>query len=300
MDNGLEPDERTALRGIGIWSSELRCGDTGEVREAAAELEELGYSALWIPGGAGGPVLERAQLLLDATMAPVVATGILNVWMHDAAEVAVAHASLGLQGKGRFLLGLGASHAQVVDRDGSRRYRRPLSRMRAYLDELDAQPAPVPAGERVLAALGPKMLDLARERTAGAHPYFVTPEHTRAARERLGDGPLLAPEQAVVLTADPARARALAREHVARYLELPNYTNNLLRHGFAEADLHDGGSDRLVDALVAGGDPGAVSRRVREHRDAGADHVCLQVLGGEGGLPRAAWRELAAALLPCD
>jgi probable F420-dependent oxidoreductase len=151
----------------------------------------------------------------------------------------------------------------------------------------------------VLAALGPKMLDLARERSAGAHPYFVPVAHTRAARERLGPEPLLAPEQAVVLDPDPARARETARAHVTRYLELPNYTNNLLRHGFTEDDLRDGGSDRLVEAIVAGGDVDAIARRIREHREAGADHVALQVLGA-GELPRAAWRELAEALPLAD
>jgi probable F420-dependent oxidoreductase len=288
-----------ALRGIGLWSPQLRNGDPGEVREAAAELDELGYTALWIPGSAGGPVLERARLLLEATVHPVVATGILNLWMHDPADVAEAHASLGLLGQGRFLLGIGVSHPQLVDRDDPGRYRRPLSAMRDYLAALEAQPAPVPRDERVLAALGPKMLDLAREQSAGAHPYFVPPEHTRVARERLGDGPLLAPEQAVVLDTDRARARETAREHVSRYLTLPNYTNNLLRLGFEEADLRDGGSDRLVDAVVVCGDEAAIGRRVQEHRDAGADHVCLQVLGGDA-LPREQWRALAAALRPAD
>jgi probable F420-dependent oxidoreductase len=157
----------------------------------------------------------------------------------------------------------------------------------------------VPPSERVLAALGPKMLDLARERAAGAHPYFVPVAHTRFARERLGPGPLLAPEQGVVLETDPARARAKAREHVARYLQLPNYTNNLLRHGLTEDDLRDGGSDRLLDAIVVTGDVDAVAERVRAHREAGADHVCLQVLGA-GPLPRAEWRRLAEGLALTD
>jgi probable F420-dependent oxidoreductase len=300
MESGLGADQRLQLGGIGIWSPQLRHGDAGEAREAAAELDELGYTAMWIPGGSGGPVLERARLLIEATVRPVVATGILNVWMHDPREVAEAHASLALLAQGRFLLGLGVSHPQLVDREQAGRYRRPLATMRAYLDALDAQPTPVPPGERVLAALGPRMLELARERSAGAHPYFVPPEHTRVARERLGPRPLLAPEQAVVLDPDPARARATARAHVARYLELPNYTNNLLRLGFEEADLRDGGSDRLVDAVVVQGDAAAIGRRVQEHRDAGADHVCLQVLVDDDAMPREAWRELAAALRPAD
>jgi probable F420-dependent oxidoreductase len=292
MDEGLDESERLALRGIGLWSGELRRGDEGEVRDAAAELDELGYTAVWLPGGAGGPVLERAQALLDATSRIMVATGILNVWRHSPVEVAQAHASLALGSQGRFLLGLGVSHARSIEE-----YRRPLSTMRAYLDALDAEPAPVPRGERVLAALGPRMLDLARDRTAGAHPYFVTPEHTRVARDRLGPGPLLAPEQAVVLDTDRTRARETARAHVSRYLELPNYTNNLRRLGFTDGDLAGTGSDRLVDAVVAQGDAEAIGARVREHREAGADHVCLQVLGGsDSNLPRAAWRALAQAL----
>jgi probable F420-dependent oxidoreductase len=287
------------LRGVGLWSPGLRDGDPGEVREAVAELETLGYTALWMPGGAGGPILERAQALVDATATITIATGILNIWAHTPEDAATAHAGIGLKAHGRFLLGLGVSHAPMVDREQPGRYRKPLSKMRAYLDELDAQPAPVPPSERVLAALGPKMLDLARERAAGAHPYFVPVAHTRFARERLGPGPLLAPEQGVVLETDPARARAAAREHVARYLQLPNYTNNLLRHGLTEADLADGGSDRLLEAIVVMGDVDAVGERVRAHREAGADHVCLQVLG-DGALPLAAWRRLAEGLALTD
>jgi probable F420-dependent oxidoreductase len=287
------------LRGVGLWSPGFRDGDPGEVREAAFELEALGYSALWMPGGAGGPILERAELLVDATVAIGVATGILNIWAHTAQEAATAHAGIELKAQGRFLLGLGVSHAPMVDREQPGRYRKPLSKMRAYLDELDAQPAPVPPSERVLAALGPKMLDLARERAAGAHPYFVPVAHTRFARERLGPGPLLAPEQAVVLETDHVRARAAAREHVSRYLRLPNYTNNLLRHGLSAEDLADGGSDRLLDAIVVMGDVDAVAERVRAHREAGADHVCLQVLGG-GALPRDGWRRLAEGLALTD
>jgi probable F420-dependent oxidoreductase len=170
--------------------------------------------------------------------------------------------------------------------------------MREYFDQLDAASPRVPQGERALAALGPKMLELARERTAGAHPYLVSPEHTAAAREVLGDGPLLAPEQKVVLETDPDTARAVARQHLAVYLRLPNYTNNLLRTGFSEDDLAGGGSDRLVDGIVVWGDLDAVAGRVRAHHDAGADHVCLQVLLADAPVfPRPEWRRLAGALL---
>jgi probable F420-dependent oxidoreductase len=287
------------LTGVGLWSPGLRDGDPGEVRAAVAELESLGYTGLWMPGGAGGPILERAQLLVDATVTMTVATGILNIWAHTPEEAATAHASIELAAGGRFLLGLGVSHAPMVDRIAPGGYAKPLTKMRSYLDALDAQPAPVPPSERVLAALGPKMLDLARERAAGAHPYFVPVAHTRFARERLGPGPLLAPEQGVVLDEDPETAKAKAREHVARYLQLPNYTNNLLRHGLTEDDLRDGGSDRLLDAIVVTGGVEAIAQRIAEHREAGADHVCLQVLGA-GQLPLAEWRTLAEGLALTD
>jgi probable F420-dependent oxidoreductase len=285
---------------VGIWSGELRRHaerGTQGAAEAAAELEELGYGALFIPGSAGGDVLGAAGRLLGATRRAVVATGILNVWMHEPADVAAGRAALAADHPERFLLGLGISHASIVDREREGRYRRPLSTMRAYLDALDGADPPVPAAGRVLAALGPRMLELARDRSAGAHPYFVPVEHTRAARAALGGGPLLAPEQAVLLETDAGRARERARSHLERYLALPNYTNNLLRHGLGEDDLRDGGSDRLVDAIVAWGDEEAIAARVRAHHQAGADHVCVQVVGLEGdALPREEWRRLAPAL----
>ncbi|HEX4691977.1 MAG TPA: LLM class F420-dependent oxidoreductase [Solirubrobacteraceae bacterium] len=287
------------LAGVGLWAPGFREGEPGEVREAVAELEGLGYTALWMPGGAGGPILERAQLLVDASTRITVATGILNIWAHPPEEAATAHASIELRAQGRFLLGLGVSHAPMVDRIAPGGYGKPLSKMRSYLDALDAQPTPVPPSERVLAALGPKMLDLARERAAGAHPYFVPVAHTRFARQRLGPGPLLAPEQGVVLDENPTTAKEKAREHVSRYLQLPNYTNNLLRHGLTEDDLRDGGSDRLLDAIVVMGGVEAVARRIAAHREVGADHVCLQVLG-EGLLPLAQWRALAEGLSLTD
>lgn len=287
------------LRGVGIWSGELRRHeDEAASDEAARELEALGYTALWFPGGQGGPVLETARRLLDATEHIPVATGILNVWAHEPEEAAAGHAELTAAHPGRFLLGIGIGHRASVDSTFSPgTYKRPLTTMRRYLDALDAAARPVPEEERALAALGPKMLELARDRSAGAHPYFVPVEHTRAAREALGPGPLLATEQAVVLEADPIRAREIARGHTARYLRLPNYTDNLLRHGLEEADLADGGSDRLVDAIVAWGDLEAVRERIDAHVAAGADHVCVQVLSGrDGELPLPEWRELAAVL----
>jgi probable F420-dependent oxidoreductase len=280
------------LDGVGIWGWELRRhDDEGELRDAAAELEELGYAALWVPGGRGGPVFDAVGLLLRATREVAVATGILNVWMHDPEQAAAERAQLDDAYEGRFLLGLGISHAPLVDR-----YEKPLAAMRAYLDSLDAAAPAVPKEERVLAALGPKMLELAATRSRGAHPYLVTPDHTRYAREHLGDGPLLLPEQTVLLTDDKTEARALGTDWLRAYLALPNYANNLLRSGFTQDDLTSV-SDRLFDAIIAWGDEEAVLRRVNEHLSAGADHVCVQVLTADPReFPREQWRRLAAAL----
>jgi len=288
------------LSGVGVWSGALRYGDRAERETAAAELEALGYSAIWVPGGAGGAVFDDCRVLLDATSRVAVATGILNLWMHDAAEVAADHVAVTADHPGRFLLGIGISHSLLVDAQEPGTYARPLATTRAYLDALDAAPTPVPVAERALAALGPKMLELARDRTRGAHPYLANPEHTRIAREALGDGPLLLPEQPVVLETDPEKARALGRKHFEIYLQLVNYTNNLRRLGFTDDDFADGGSDRLVDGIVVWGDEATIARRVQEHFDAGADHVCIQVVtgerGGVGTFPREQWRALAPAL----
>ncbi|HEY2427601.1 MAG TPA: LLM class F420-dependent oxidoreductase [Acidimicrobiales bacterium] len=280
---------------VGVWSSQLRYGDPGSVATAAAELEALGYGAIWVPGGAGGDVLGDCGRLLDATERVVLAPGILNIWMHDPGEVADGHHRLTAAHPGRFLLGLGVSHALLIDRTGT--YARPLAKMREYLDALDGAHTPVPTGERILAALGPKMLELARDRSAGTHPYLVTPEHTATAREAVGPGKLVAPEQKVVLDTDAGRARAIAREALGIYLRLPNYTNNLLRTGFSEDDLAGGGSDRLIDGIVAWGDEAAIAARVRAHHDAGADHVCIQVLlADRAAMPLDEWRRLGLAL----
>jgi probable F420-dependent oxidoreductase len=283
------------LEPIGIWSAVFR-SDAPEIDDAARELEDLGFGALWLPGGLGGDVFGPCARLLNATGHVVVATGVLNIWAHDPLEVAEAVRDLGATFPDRFLLGLGVSHAPLVERMGAV-YERPYEVMVAYLDALDRAPNPVAPAGRALAALGPRMLELARDRTAGAHPYLVTPEHTRFAREELGLGPLLAPEVKVVLESDPVAARATARRHLTHYFGLPNYTNNLRRFGFTDADFADGGSDRVVDAVVAWGDGPTVSRRVHEHLDAGADHVCIQLLTDDPGVPVAGWRELAAAVL---
>jgi probable F420-dependent oxidoreductase len=279
---------------IGIWSGQV-WDDRDEAKDAAAELERLGYGALWFPNDRES--FELARDLLDATSRMVVATGIANIWTHSVEETAAAHHALTQAHPNRFLLGLGVSHALVVDSMEPGLYARPFERMRDYLDALDVAPNPVPADERVLAALGPRMLELARDRSAGTHPYLATPDHTRRARELVGANRLVAPEQAVVLETDPAQARAIARTHLSRYIVLPNYTNNWLRLGFTAGDLADGGSDRLVDALVTWGSVDQIGERIAAHQHAGADHVCLQVLTADQTImPREEWRALAALL----
>jgi probable F420-dependent oxidoreductase len=281
---------------VGIWSADLRFGDRGEAAEAAAELEELGYGALWFPDG-GGPVFDAARNLLAATRETVVATGILNLWMHEPAEVIDGYASLNGDFPDRFLMGIGVSHAPAIDQmrePGT--YRKPLAAMKAFLDELDSGTPPVPPERRVLAALGPKMLDLAAERTGGVHPYLVTPEHTRIAREAVGGDRLVLPEQTVVLCSTREEARSSAEGWLRDYLSLPNYANSMLRLGFTQEDV-DTVSDRLFDAIIAWGDEEANKARVDEHIAAGADQVCVQVVTGKQELPREQWRRLAPALI---
>jgi probable F420-dependent oxidoreductase len=282
---------------IGIWSRQLRSSQqTEQVVEASRELEQLGYGTLWIPDS-GPDILDRARVILSATDCVVVATGILSIWVKPAAETAAEHHAVTRGFSGRFLLGLGVSHAPIVDRVNPGRYRRPVEAMISFLDQLDRAPDPVPSSERVLAALGPRMLALARDRTAGAHPYLAPASHTRRAREILGPGPLLAPEQAVVLETDPEHARQIARRFLSVYLRLPNYLNSLRREGFADDDFANGGSDRLVDAIVPWGDASAAAGRITAHLDAGADHVCVQVLTSDReALPMEEWRQLAAEL----
>lgn len=282
-----------SLGRTGIWSgSRAWPQDPGAVAEAAAELEALGYPALWL--GMADPGLGLPAAVLAATGRLAVATGIVSVWAAPAAGVAAAYQRVAAAHPGRFLLGLGASHHHVVERSGQR-YHRPYRKVVSFLDELDAASPPVPPEGRALAALGPRMLALAGERTLGAHPYLVTPEHTRQARELLGDGPLLATEQMAVLASDPGQARGIARAVLHIYLQAPNYIASLLRLGFTGDDIGQA-TDRLVDALVVWGGEDAIARRVAEHHQAGASHVCVQVLTGEPGLPRGQWRALAGAL----
>jgi probable F420-dependent oxidoreductase len=267
---------------LGAWIPQ---GDV--TPELVAELEHLGYGAVWLGSSPGGD-LEVAERLLAGTERIVVATGIVNVWKDDAGVVAAAHHRLTERYPGRFLLGIGIGHPEATAE-----YRRPLDVLTGYLDRLDEEG--VPAGERVLAALGPKVLRLSAERSAGAHPYLVPPEHTRQARSILGPQALLAPEQKVVVESDPVRARAIGRPVVANpYLGMTNYVTNLRRAGFDDDDLSGQGSDRLIDALVAHGDAPTVVARLQEHLDAGADHVAIRLLSGETD-PRAGYRAVAAA-----
>ena len=276
---------------IGIWSAELRHGTPDQITQAAVELDALGYGTLWIPGEIAPNTLGALDLLLAATNKANIASGILNIWVDTPADVAAWWHSLAPEHSNRLLLGLGVSHALAI----GEAYRKPLTAMRAYLDQLGQ--AGLPASHTCLAALGPKMLELARDRTAGAHPYLVTPEHTAIARAALGSGPLLAPEQGVVLDDDPARARDLARPYVKGYGALENYANSWRRLGFSEEDIAIT-SDRLVDALFACGPLEVIAERIEAHFAAGADHVCLQVVTPRTGSPNfdallPAWRELA-------
>ncbi|MEV4618698.1 TIGR03620 family F420-dependent LLM class oxidoreductase [Asanoa sp. NPDC049573] len=286
-------ETRAAIGPIGVWSREFRNDDpsaAGVLRDAAAELEALGYGAVWI---GGSPGTAAARPLLDATTRLVVATGILSVWEHDAAEVAAETAALDEHYQHRFVLGLGVSHGHIVTG-----YEKPYAKMVDYLDALDT--TGMAAERRVLAALGPKMLRLAAERSAGAHPYMAPLAHTVTARATLGAGPLLAPEVNVVLEREPEVARAAARAHVKPYLELmPNYTNNMRRYGFTDDDIRDGGSDRLIDSLYLWGDEERIRERVAEFHAAGADHLAIQVVRAapDDSPPMSEYRRLAAALI---
>ncbi len=273
--------DKIELGRLGVWRPWSMLDE-----DLAKDIEDLGYGAVWIGGSPRGD-LKIAERLLAATDRLVIATGVVNMWATPAEEVAASYHRLGGAYGGRFLLGVGIGHPEAT-----REYRSPYETIVRYLDDLDA--AGVPASGRVLAALGPKVLRLAAERTAGAHPYFTTPEHTREARETLGAGPLLVPEQKVVLDIDAGRARALARETARRYLGLRNYVNNVKRLGFTDEDVAGSGSDALVDALIAHGDAAALAARVAAHLDAGADQVAVQVLGEDD--PRPALRGIAEAL----
>ena len=274
-----------ALTEFGIWASKGIFGDEGP--EAARLLEELGFGALWV---GGSPHLTDLRPLLEATETLTVATSIANVWHYGAEEMVADWEQLEADFPGRALAGIGAGHPE---HDGD--YSKPFSAVREYLDRLDEAGQP-PVERRLLAALAPRMIDLATSRAAGSIPYFVPVSHTRLSRQQLGEGPLVAPEMACVLDEDPERARAKARGFAELYLGLTNYRKAVLRGGFEEADLEGGGSDRMIDAVVPQGSAEQVAAAARAHLEAGADHVALQPVGTEG-LPRAEWTALAAALI---
>jgi probable F420-dependent oxidoreductase len=267
---------------VGVWQGGFGLPAAAD-RTTIAELESLGYAAFWFGEAPGGKeAFTRAATLLAASSSIVVGTGIASIWGRDPLNTASAIRTVAEAFPGRFIAGLGVSHQPLVELRGVS-YQRPYSLMREHLEGMSAalqlSPAPAEPPPVLLAALRPRMLALSAEKADGAHPYFVPVEHTARAREILGSGKLLAPEVAVVLEPDPIEARRLARLHTAGfYLSARNYVENLRWLGFTEDDLADGGSDRLVDAIVAWGDENAIVRRVRDHLDAGADHVCIQVV----------------------
>jgi probable F420-dependent oxidoreductase len=277
---------------VGVWwSGSWRAGGDTDLN-VAAELESLGYGTLWSSGGFDPGLSTRFGQLLQATERVTVASGIVSVWTAAPADVGPAVADLEAHSGGRFLLGLGASHSAIVPD-----YARPYARVVDFLDALDTLDQPVHPQRRILAALGPRMLELAAARAAGAHPYFVPVEHTERARAVLGQGPLLAPEVAVVLETDRAKALELARQYASIYLPLPNYADNLRRFGYGDADIEGGGSDRLIEAVIPWGDAATIAGRIHDHLAAGADHVCVQVVAPFEKFPLAQYRELAPALL---
>jgi probable F420-dependent oxidoreductase len=272
------------LGSYGVWRHSDKLSP-----ELVAGLEQLGYGTIWIGGSPDGD-LTLVDELLDATSTITVATGIINIWKDEPQQVAESYHRIEAAHAGRFLLGIGAGH-----REATAEYAKPYAALVHYLDELDK--AEVPAERRVLAALGPKVLQLSADRAAGAHPYLTTPAHTRQAREILGSAKLLAPEQKVVIEADPGRARELGRPPVATpYLKLSNYLNNLRSLGYSEADLADGGSDKLIDDLVVHGDDAALAAGINAHLEAGANHVALQLLPADDANPLAGFATLARVL----
>ncbi|MFM8303419.1 MAG: TIGR03620 family F420-dependent LLM class oxidoreductase [Actinomycetota bacterium] len=275
------------LAGLGVWSGDLRYGDAAASAADAAALEAWGYSAAWLPD-VGGALFAALDNVLAATTTMTVASGVCNVWFHPPAEVGEWWAGLAAAHRDRVMLGIGISHGPLIGDS----YGRPLATMNEYLDGLDA--AGVPVQHRCIAALGPKMLELARDRTSGSHPYLVTPEHTAFAREILGPGKRLYVEQGVILETDPDAARAVARAEVAFYLTLPNYVNNWKRIGFTDDEIQQC-ADRFLDEVFVWGDADAINSRIAAHRAAGADHVCIQVLGATAapGGNRAVWQALA-------
>jgi len=286
---------------LGVWTF-LDLMSADEAARFAGRIEALGYSALWIPEAVGRDPFAFLGYLAARTQRLVLATGIANIYARDAMAMRAIQKTLAELSSGRFVLGLGVSHQHLVTGLRHHEYQKPVPAMSGYLDAMQAAfyraVEPVEDAPVVLAALRPAMLRLARAKTRGAHPYFTPPEHTARARAILGPDAWLAPEQMVLLERDADRARAVARTNMQIYLGLPNYQNNLKWLGFTDGDIADGGSDRLVDAIVAWGDEAAIARRIQAHHDAGADHVCIQVLlANPLEMPLAQWRALAPVLL---
>ena len=271
--------------GVWTWLDSFAAPDAAEF---ARRVEAWGYSALWVPEAVGRDPFATLTYLAARTERLRLATGIANIYARDAMSMRAIQQTLGELSGGRLILGLGVSHGHLVSGVRGHEYGKPVTTMRSYLEAMEKAlymgPAPEEPAPVVLAALRPKMLALAAEKTRGAHPYFVPPEHTARAREILGPDPVLAPEQMVVCETDPAKARGIARANMKIYMGLPNYQNNLREFGYDDADFADGGSDRLVDAIVAWGDEQAIAARIQAHRDAGADHVCIQPFRSDGQL----------------
>lgn len=292
---------------IGIWTIYLDAVPTQQAKELVAELDELGWAAVWIPEVAGREPFVHAALLLSASPRIALATGIASIYNRDAAAAAAAqHTLTEAFGVDRFLLGLGVSHRGIVENYRGHTYGPPVKTMSAYLDAMAARTmqaiGPSETPPKVISALGPRMLKLAREKTDGALTYLVTPEHTASAREALGEGKLLCVEQGVVINTDPEGARATARMALSNYLPSENYGRNFRRMGYTDDDIGDGGSDRIVDALIAWGDIDTIKRRIDDHFAAGADHVCIQAFSAAGFAPPFSppvdeWRALSPALL---
>ena len=286
---------------LGVWAS--MDGMTAPAAAGFAQrVEGWGYGALWVPESRGRNVLVIAGWVLASTRTLTVATGIANIYARDAQAASSGQLALAELSGGRFLLGLGVSHVPMVEGLRGHKYGKPVETMRGYLEAMRrasyAAPPPAETPKTVIAALGPKMLALAATHTDGAHPYLVSPAHTREARRILGPGKLLCPEQTVLAETDPVRARRIGRAWLGRYLDMTNYRENLLRLSFAAADLAGGGADRLVDAVISWGDAAAIRRRVDEHWAAGADHVCVQALNPYEATPALPDERLLAALAP--
>ena len=285
---------------VGLWAADFDLVPMAAAQEGIAQVEEMGFGTVWVPEAVLREAFSSCALLLSATKKMTIATGIANLHARTAQSMQAGWKTLSEAFPNRFLLGIGVSHAPMVQGVHKGNYDKPYSTMVEYLEAMDNgvffSPQPSTPPRRVLAALGPKMLKLAAEKTDGAHPYFTPVEHTAFARETLGKEPLLAPEIAVVLNETPETAKDIANKFMSTYTRLPNYTNNLKRFGFTEDDCVNH-SDRLMDAIVARGSIDVIVSRIKEHLDAGADHVCVQVLTGKPGvLPMTQWEELAAAV----